>query len=82
MIAPIVWGKRAEDIVMEGPERDAAKQINFSLLYGKSIRSLAEETGLDERVVEKIKSSIFGTFPDLAKWIAARARTRNLTPGA
>jgi len=79
LIAPIVWGKRAEDITKDGPERDAAKQFNFSLLYGKSIRSLAEETGLEERVLEKIKSSIFGAFPSLAKWITARERETTLT---
>lgn len=78
-IAPIVWGKHPDDITKDGPERDAAKQINFSLLYGKSIKSLAEDTGLKEHVVERIKQAIFGAFPSLAKWITARERETTAT---
>lgn len=51
-------------------KRSKAKSINFGILYGESIFSLAQSLGIDYQAAEKlINEDYFGNAPTLKKWI-------------
>lgn len=79
LIAPIVWGIRAEDVTDE--HRAHAKNFNFGLLYGMGDKALAARMfGVQEpnrkqiAMAEKIRAAIMGKFAGLARWIAMQYR--------
>jgi DNA polymerase I-like protein with 3'-5' exonuclease and polymerase domains len=53
------------------PLRDAVKAIVFGLIYGKGIRSLAKQLGIEEEEAASIADGLFAEFPVGAKWLEA-----------
>lgn len=79
LIAPIVWGIKAEDVTDE--HRAHAKNFNFGLLYGMGDKALAcrmfnvqEPTRRQVAEAAKIRAAIMGQFVGLARWIAETLR--------
>lgn len=50
--------------------RNPAKTVTFSILYAKTVRSLAKDLGVDVDEAQRIKDAYFGTFKNLQKWLA------------
>lgn len=50
-------------------QRQASKGITFGVLYGKSIRSLARELGIEYDEAKKIYDSFFNTFFKTREWL-------------
>lgn len=52
-----------------GIERRAAKTINFGILYGIEVKSLAKQLGVSRDESMKYKEKFFRTYPQLKQWI-------------
>jgi DNA polymerase I-like protein with 3'-5' exonuclease and polymerase domains len=81
MIAPLVWKITAEQ-VKRHPHRDAAKTVNFGVLYGQTAKGLALKIGCSEEEAERIIKAILGKFSKLSSWIQGQlnaARTYGVT---
>ena len=57
------------------PIRDKTKQINYSVIYGKSKENLAKETGLTVAQVERVFATIFKRYPRIRTWMDRTAKT-------
>ena len=66
LISKQAWGIDPEDVTKI--HRTAAKSVNFGLLYGMSIGTLAKNIGCKKDEAEKIQAAVFGSFPSLKKW--------------
>lgn len=65
--ASLVYGKEVEDITDD--ERQAAKQVNFSLAYGKSPGSYADENDISMEEAEELFNEYYRTKPKVKKAI-------------
>lgn len=70
MISMLVWGISPAQVAKI--HRDAAKTINFAVLYGQGIPRLAHAMGVSHAMAERTQSAIFDEFKDLIRWIRAR----------
>jgi hypothetical protein len=70
MISMLVWG--IEPAQVAKIHRDAAKTINFAVLYGQGIPRLAHAMNVSRAMAERTQSAIFDEFKDLIKWIRER----------
>lgn len=66
LISRQAWGIAPEEVTKV--HRTAAKSVNFGLLYGMSIGTLAKNIGCEKHEADKIQSAVFGSFPNLKKW--------------
>lgn len=70
MIAPHVWGIKPENV---GPEhRYLAKNVNFGVLFGMTVKSLAKFIGVSVAVAQRMHTQVMAEFPGLRKWISAQ----------
>ena len=49
--------------------RGAAKKIVLGILYGRQIKSIAQQLGVSTKEAQKIYDSVLANFPELAKFI-------------
>ena len=68
LVSKIAWGIAPEDV--QKTHRTAAKTINFAVLYGRSVETLAQTLNVRVAEAERIQAAIFGQFKQLAKWCA------------
>ena len=67
LVAKEAWGLDPDKL---GPEhRSAAKTINFSLVYGSGVSSLAAKLNVPTETAQRIYDAIMGGFPVLRDWI-------------
>ena len=66
LISKQAWGIAPEEVTKV--HRTAAKSVNFGLLYGMSIGTLAKNIGCEKHEADKIQSAVFGSFPNLKRW--------------
>jgi DNA polymerase-1 len=69
LIAKPMWGMNPEDIVKSSPQRNAAKQFNFGLLYGMTVNGLAQRIKCERSEAQKLRTVIFGEWRALAAWL-------------
>lgn len=74
LIGPLVFNKKPEDILPDGPERPRAKVVNFSLGYGKSDAGLAADLHCTVAVARGIREAVLGQFKGFAAWIEGQKR--------
>ncbi len=72
MIAPHVWGIKPADVKPE--HRYLAKNVNFGVLFGMAIASLAKFIGVSYAVAETIHSAVMSQFSVLKQWIRDQIR--------
>jgi len=59
------------------PERQAAKNVVFGLMYGRGSASVAKQLGISKTQAEVIINAFFGRYPSAYKWIrTTTAHTR------
>ena len=71
LIAPI-FKFRPEDIGPKHDLRSKAKGFNFSVLYGKTLKGLAESLGVSLEEATAVATAILGNFAALKRWINTR----------
>lgn len=59
--------------------RDAAKTINFGLVYGMSSASLAKQLSISKDKGEEMMQAYFTLYPGVAEWLAEQRRLGVLT---
>lgn len=57
--------------------RDKGKTFNFSVVYGASALSVAEDLGVTQKEAEVFLKGYFDNFPQLRKWLVLQANTAN-----
>lgn len=57
--------------------RDKGKTFNFSVVYGASAVSVAEDLGVTQKEAEVFLKGYFDNFPQLKKWLELQASTAN-----
>ncbi len=67
LIAPVAWNLDPSQVQPE--HRDAAKTVNFGLLYGMTDNGLAKRLKCERAQAGNIRNAIFGKFTRLAAWI-------------
>ncbi|MFA6522041.1 MAG: DNA polymerase I [Patescibacteria group bacterium] len=67
VVAAQILGKKDEDVTKA--ERQAAKAINFGILYGMGPRHLARSTGFEMDVAKKFIDKYFELHPGIQKYI-------------
>lgn len=75
-IETIVAGKDAYGEKIKGSNywmRNAAKSINFGLVYGRGIRSLAAQLGVTVERAKELNKQYFETFSVAAEWLTKTA---------
>lgn len=75
--ASIAFGKRLEDVSKQ--ERTFAKSVNFGLVFGQGDGALAANLGVSVAQAAKVRRSVLGGFPDLARTIDAWVRESKRT---
>lgn len=68
--------KDEEGKKIEGPNywmRNAAKSINFGLVYGRGIKSLAAQIGVTEKKAAELMEQYFKTFSGAGTWLERAA---------
>lgn len=55
------------------PLREAIKKIVFGLIYGKGVRSIANDTGRSKEDIEEIIQKLFEGFPEGSRWLEEAA---------
>lgn len=73
MIAPIL-DLDPSTITKEHALRDQAKIVNFSIIYGKAVKQLAEELGIPVTQAQEIFDAIIGKFRGLQAWRQEQVR--------
>lgn len=68
LVAPL-FGVKPEDVDDGHWLRDAAKTINFAILYGDTVEGTAHKLNVTVRRAQEIRDAILGKFKDLARWI-------------
>jgi uracil-DNA glycosylase family 4 len=71
--AAAVFGRLPGEVT--GPQRDAAKTINFGVLYGRGATAISEATGMGFEEATALVRSYFERFPKVEEWIADQHRT-------
>ena len=66
LISKQAWGIAPEQVTKV--HRTMAKSVNFGLLYGMSIGTLAKNIGCEKSEALKIQNAVFGSFPNLKRW--------------
>ena len=80
LISKSAWGIEESEVTKV--HRTAAKSVNFGLLYGMGLGTLAKTIGCTVPEAEKIQNAIFGSFPRMKKWCDQQlriARTEGVT---
>ena len=72
LISKQAWGIPPEEVTKK--HRTAAKSVNFGLLYGMSLSTLAGRIGCTVQEATKIQNAVFGSFPNLKKWCDEQLR--------
>jgi DNA polymerase-1 len=67
LIAPHVWKIRPEDVRSE--HRYLSKNVNFGVLFGMSVGSLAKFIGVKYAVAEAVHTAVMSQFSWLRRWI-------------
>jgi len=65
--ASLVYGLPAEKI--NKAQRQASKAVTFGLLFGMTVKTLAENNGWTLEEGEEILKKYFSAFPDLERWL-------------
>lgn len=68
LISKLAWGIDPEDVHKDGPQRRAAKIVNFGLVYGKTVATLAKDLGCAIEEAERIVNAILGKFKVMNRW--------------
>jgi len=55
-------------------QRSFAKRVNFGLLYGMGVRSLASQAGIDTKEAQEFVDAYFAGFPRIREYIAETKR--------
>jgi DNA polymerase-1 len=66
LISKQAWGIEPDQVTKV--HRTMAKSVNFGLLYGMSIGTLAKNIGCEKSEAMKIQNAVFGSFPNLKRW--------------
>ena len=66
LISKQAWGIESDAVTKA--HRTAAKSVNFGLLYGMSLSTLAGRIGCTVGEATKIQRAVYGSFPNLKKW--------------
>jgi DNA polymerase I-like protein with 3'-5' exonuclease and polymerase domains len=66
LISKQAWGIEPDQVTKL--HRTMAKSVNFGLLYGMSVGTLAKSIGCEKSEATKIQSAVFGSFPSLKRW--------------
>ena len=80
LISKAAWG--IEEHEVQKTHRTAAKSVNFGLLYGMGLSTLAKNIGCTVPEAERIQNAVFGSFPKLKRWCDQQlkiARTEGVT---
>ena len=66
LISKQAWGITPDQVTKV--HRTMAKSVNFGLLYGMSMGTLAKNIGCEKAEAQKIQNAVFGSFPNLKRW--------------
>ncbi len=70
MVSKVAWGIEPEDVGKE--HRSQSKAINFGVLYGMTIETLATNLGIPVIQAERIYKAIMGKFRRLDRWMKSQ----------
>lgn len=65
-IAGVAWGIKPDQVTSE--HRSSAKTVNFGIIYGMTVPSLAKRIGCSVSLADKIYKSVTGEFRVFSKW--------------
>jgi DNA polymerase-1 len=66
LTASLMLGVPLEDVTKE--HRDIGKTMNFALLYGMGVKSLADRLGLPVEEAQSLMDKYFAGYPNIATW--------------
>jgi len=67
IIASVAYLKSEKDITDK--ERTVAKTLTFGILYGRGVKSIAEQLNTSYEEAMKVRNTIFEVFKDAVKWV-------------
>jgi DNA polymerase-1 len=65
--ASLIYGIPLEQVTKA--QRQAAKTIQFGIIYGKTVYGLAQDLDISERQAEKLLKKYFAHYPKVKSWI-------------
>lgn len=66
LTAALMLGKPIEEVTKD--DRDIGKTMNFALLYGMGVKSLADRLALDIEQAQVLYDKYFAAYPNIAAW--------------
>ncbi|MBY0451205.1 MAG: hypothetical protein K2X01_11335 [Cyanobacteria bacterium] len=65
--ASFIYGIPLEQVTKA--QRQAAKTIQFGIIYGKTVYGLAKDLGISERQADRLLKKYFAHYPGVKRWI-------------
>ncbi len=65
--AAVIFGVDIKDVSQE--QRNAAKVVNYSLIYGKGVYGLASDLGIDRAEAKAFIDGYFAKYPAVREWM-------------
>lgn len=65
--ASLIYGIPLEQVTKA--QRQAAKTIQFGIIYGKTVYGLAKDLGISERQADRLLKKYFSHYPGVKRWI-------------
>jgi len=67
LLASLAYNKHESDVTDK--ERTIAKTITFGLMYGRGVKSIAEQFNISLDEAQRIRDVFFKMFPDATRWM-------------